>query len=1372
MLPQKLIILSTYSSEIPIEFLGGKMRKFTNILMVVVTLLIAQTAVQAQTTGSIAGTVTDPNGATVPGASVVIKGEGGQEFTVVTNDNGVYRVPAVQNGIYTVTVTADGFKTSITTNVKVDVGTPVTVDTRLEVGSVGENVEITSGGEVLQTQTATVGSTVTGRQITETPIASRDALDLVALMPGTNTVGAPRRSSINGLPKGAMSITIDGVDVQDNLLRSSDGFFTYVRPRVDAIEEVTVSTAAGGADTGGDGAVQIKFVTKRGTNDYNGSAFYQRRHESLNSNYWYNNRDGLARSILRLQQYGANFGGPIPFLGFGEDAKVFNSGKDKRYFFVNYEEYRLPESLARTRTILTQQAQQGIFAYEGSFAQNATLPSGCTFLRTVTSGTTTNQIARCERNVYSIAGTAGGLTTPDPTIAAVLTRIRQATSVEGTIRPIVGATTLTTENYNFSPKGDSIRKFLATRFDFNITKKHSLEFVMNRQDFGGTKDFLNSMDERFPGFPFYNQQSKRNSYTFAARSTLGQSIVNEFRVASSRGFSEFAPTINAGDFDYTGGFLLGIDATGATTPYARNSFSARTSPTDDITDNVTWVKESHTFNFGGQWKRIRLVDIGQGRIVPTIGFGLDASGGAGNPDTALRNAFANSPASLPGATTAQIDAARALYATLIGHVTSYASTALLDASGKYVLNGQQTRTDEQKTYGLYAQDSWKLRTNLTLNFGLRWQPQGAYVITSSNYGRLSSFEDIYGLSGVGNLFKPGTMTGRVPTVVAMQPGERAYPDDKNNLAPSFGAVWSPNFGNGLLAAIFGGEGKAVIRGGYSKSFVREGTALIGSLLGANPGGNLPASRSVALGNLVIGTNLRDSNNPNLAPPQPCTGSPCVSPNFSATPSFPITLTTATSANAFDPNLKTGSVHSFTFGYQRELDRNTVIELRYVGNRGVDLFRQHNLNELNVVENGVLEEFRLAQQNLAANVEQNRCQAGVTTSGCQFNIAYFGPGTGTSPLPITVAYLLGQNAAAALNPAIYGNSNFRSTTFTTALNPNAANPISWGAALEGNAARRTNALTAGLPANFFFVNPTVATAGAFILDNSARSWYDAGTIELRRRMSNGLRLGASYTFAKAQSDAYQSNSDNFADYTHRPGGQDLSKGAAVFDIRHAFKLDATYDLPFGRGRTFFGNSSKWVDAIIGGFSLAPVLRWQSGSPIQIGNVQLVGMTVDELQKAVKVRKEDDAVYWLPDDIILNSRRAFGTNILSATGYGTLGAPEGKFIAPAGFGNCMQGFGGECGFRNLVIYGPSFFKIDASLAKLIKIGERRSLELRVTALDVLNQPNFRVGGWNADVVTSGCCGATFGQLGAGSAYQDVSTTNDPGGRLIDLMIRLKF
>lgn len=1308
------------------------------LLTVVFAFLVLQTSVLSQTTGAIAGTITDANGAAVPAATVLVTGEGGQKFTVVTNDSGAYRIPSVATGVYTVTITAANFKKSIVENVKVDVGLPTTVNAVLEPGEVTETVVVTSGGEVLQTQTATVGTTITGRQINETPTASRDALDLVGLLPGTASVGAPRRSSINGLPKGALTITIDGVDVQDNLLRSSDGYFTYVRPRVDAIEEVTVSTANPGAETGGDGAIQIRFVTRRGTNDYRGTLYWQHRDESLNANYWYQNRDGQRdsngkafRQKIRLNQFGGAFGGPIPFLNFKDSRKQwYDTGRDRRFFFVNYEEFRLPQSQARTRVILSPQAEQGIYQY--------------------IVGGNVQQV-----NLYSIAASNGQLSTPDPTIASMLSRIRTAVNSEGTITPISGSPGLF--NYNFSPTGNSVRKFLALRLDFNLTKNHSLEFVTNQQEFVPSKDFLNSQDERFPGFPSYTQGSVRDSYSTALRSTFSKNVVNEVRYAVSTGLSTFSAGISPADFAYSKGFLLDISAAGITTPYSRNSYSDRNTPTYDLTDNVTWIIGNHSIGFGGQWKLIRSEGSAIGRIVPTISFGLDST----DPAFGIFNTT-----TIPGATSTQLSAARALYAVLIGRITGYTSTAYLTPDGTYQENAKQSRLAKQNTYGLYIQDSWRMKPNLTVNFGIRWQPQSAFrALSEGIYTRLESHDQIYGVSGPGNIFKPGVLTGTAPRVVPLKKGEKAYPDDLNNFAPSFGVVWSPDSdGKGLLGRIFGGRDRSVFRGGYSLAFVREGFNLLESIYGSNPGGSLSLSRSLALGNLTVGTNLRDSGNPNLTP----------APGIIGTrPNFPIALTTANSTNSFDPNLKTGMVHSFSFGYQREIDKNTVVEIRYVGNRGVDLQRQYNINEFNTIENGFADEFLRAQANLYANIAAGR--------GASF--AYFGPGTGTSPLPIMLAYFNTPANYDPNNPARYTAANFTNSTLVAALSRNNPNIFAFsGTSFENNATRRNNALANGLPVNFFYVNPTTGVNGSFTVDNSNKTWYDSGVIELRRRLSNGLRIQASYVFSKAQANAYASSSVVFAGFTQRPNGLQLAKNVQAFDIRHNFKFDATYDFPFGKGRMWFSNANSFVDALIGGWTLLPVIRWQSGSPFSLGNVQLVGMTKKELQKAVGVYKNTvingvQVVTYLPADIIVNTQRAFDINVSNTAngGYGTTygtGGPQGRFIAPAGYGNCVSRYVGECGFNNLILYGPHFFKIDSTLMKKFRVGEKRSIEFRVTALDLLNAPNFRVGGFGADVISVGVGGATFGQLGNGSAYQDVSTTNDLGGRQIDLMLRINF
>lgn len=1306
---------------------------------------VFQVIVFAQTTGSIAGTVSDANGAAVVGATVVVKGAGGQEFTVVTNDTGGFRVPSVGAGVYTVTATAANFKRSVVENVKVDTGLPTTVNVALQAGEVSETVVVTGGGEVLQTQTATIGTTITGRQITDTPIASRDALDLVALLPGTATVGRPRSASINGLPKGSLSISIDGVDVQDNLLRSSDGYFTYVRPRVDAIEEVTVSTANPGAESAGDGAVQIKFVTKRGTNDYRGGVFWQHRDESLNANYWYANRDGQRdsngkafRQKIRLNQYGGRYSGPIPYPAFGDGGgSWFKSGKDKAFFFVNYEEFRQPESLTRTRTVMTPDTQNGLYSY-------------------VTGAGVTQTV-----NVYNIASANGQLATADPTVAAVLSRIRTAIGTEGTLTPISGQPSYQT--FTFQPTGNQKRKFLAMRFDVNFHKNHSFELVMNRQKFYPGTDFLNSVDPRYPGFPSYGQGSERNSNSFAVRSTLTRNIVNEARYATSFGDSEFFATISPADFEYMGGRLLGVDAAGITSPVATNSSSARSTPTYDLTDNVTWISGSHSISFGGQYKIIRSLGSANNRIVPSVGFGIDSTEGT---------AFTMfNGTTMPGSTAAQQASARALYATLIGRVLSYTTTAYLGADGKYAENGPLFRAAKQTTYGLYVQDSWRMSPSFTLNFGVRWQPQSPWIAKSvGNYSRLESYDQIFGVSGLNNIFKPGTLTGSVPRVVALQPGDEAYPGDYNNFAPTVGVVWSPDIGDkGFGRWLFGGAGKSVFRGGYSVSFVREGANLLESINGSNPGGALSLSRSLALGNLTAGTNLRDAGNPNLTPRPGVVGT---------SPAFPITLSTADASNTFDPDLKTGTVHSFSFGYQREIDRNTVVEFRYVGNRGVDLQRQFNINEFNLIENGFGAEFLLAQQNLYANIAAGR--------GSTF--AYFGAGTNTNQLPLMMSYF---NSAATYNPADparYTAANFANATLVLALSRNNPNPFAFsGTSFENNATRRANALANGRPSNFFYVNPATPTGGSWIVDNSNKTWYDSGIIEVRRRLSAGLRIQANYVWSKAQANSYASSSVVGAgpNFTIRDGGLELAKNIQAFDITHQFKFDATYELPFGKGRMFFGGANSWVDGFIGGWSLLPTVRWQSGSPVNFGNVQLVGMTKKDLQKAMGVYKNTllpgatrEVVTYLPLDIIVNTQRAFDISVANTNtngGYGTTfgtGGPQGRFIAPAGYGNCISQSPGKCGFSNLIVYGPGFFKFDSALMKKIKLGENRDIELRLTVLDVLNMPNFRVGGWAADTVTVGVGGSTFGQMGNGSAYQDTSTTNDPGGRIIDLMIRINF
>ena len=1344
---------------------------------------------QAASTGSISGTVVDPKGAVVAGASVkVVSNATNQEFTTQTKDDGAFTIPSLLAGVYTATITATGFKQSIVTDIKVDVGKPSTINVELEIGAANETVTIVGGGELLQTQTATIGTTLTGRQITDLPTASRDALDLVLAMPGTTTPGRPRTSSINGLPKGSLNITLDGVNVQDNTLKSSDGFFTYIRPRTDAIAEVTTSTSNPGAESSGEGAYQIKFVTQGGSNEYHGGGYWYYRTPGLNANYWFNNRDlrpdpatGKApRTPIILNQPGFKVGGPISIPG------LFN-GKDKAFFFVNYEEFRLPESTLRTRNILSTQAQTGIYRFFSSSFNTTGTPVTCTG-----SGST----RLCSVNVFTVAGGIPALAfaNADPTISNLLAEIRG--SLSGTFIRTSGDPNV--DQTTFVNKGFQLRRFPTVRLDFNASKNHHIENIWNYQSFGSTVDFLNSRDPQFPGFPNHGSQTSiRFSNVTAWRWTISNNVVNEARYGITGGTVLFFGEVNAGQFQNQKGFNLSLgnfssggfgltSATNTTAPSRRNA------PVREFTDSVNWLKGNHSVNFGVSLTRVGFWSNDY-TVVPTAVFSTSST-----LDPTPVNAFSFLPATQQGG-------AAQLYALLSGRLTAVNANARLDENtNKYSYLGSQILRANNLEYGVFAQDTWRIRPNLTLNLGLRYERTESFEAENGNFAGVS-FQDLFGESGPGNLFKPGTLTGGRSTYTPFTPGAKAF-KPTGIFLPSVGFSYSPNFQNGFLRRLGGDSGQTVIRGGFSTASVREGMNVFLAVTGANPGGTIAANRSLTLGNLPVGAYLRQGP---FAPPATCSSPGVPVGCIPDAPVYPNSGLITDSVNAFDPNLKIGYVQSWSFGIQRELNKDNVIEVRYVGNRGRDLWRQIDLNELNIVENGVGAEWKLAQQNLLANIAAGRCQGAFQDTNpagpnflanCRVNFAYFGSGTGTSPLPISLAYFSGlAGTAVAGNPSTpgnYTNANFRSATFFNTMNPLDPRPISFGSLLAGTAfeSRRTplgqpcfgiaGCVGLGLfPINHFFVNPT-KRGDPFLVNNSGKTWYDAVTVEFRRRMSRGLLFQANYTFGKSLANTFASSSSVF-DQPATLRNPDGKKGPTPFDITQALKFNFIWEVPVGSGRAFMSNASKLTDSLVGGWGLNGNVRIQSGSPFffaspvsigpgiqNTGNFQLVGMSLKELQDTVGVyRGSDGFIYALPQDIRENTIKAFNVAMTSGGPVYTQGAPTGRFLAPAGFGNCAQSVIGECGFSHLVLKGPAFFRYDMSVVKKIRFTENVNIEMRLEMLNVFNNINFLVGAAGNDVNAVGNLTSTaFARMT--NAYQDLSTTNDPGGRVGQLVLRVNF
>jgi len=1225
----------------------------------VVFLFLAGPASGQSPTSSLSGVVTDSSGGTIPGASVVVKSNAtGTTYEAVTSGNGTFTVPALDVGRYTVTISLQGFKTVILTDVEVNAATPASVRAVLNVGGLEETVTVQGGTEIIQTQSATVSTNLSTNQIINLPLTSRNVVDFVTFLPGVQTAGGNRDSIVNGLPQSTINMTVDGLNIQDNHLKTGDGFFARMSPRLDSVEQVTVTTAANGADSTGQGAVQVRFVTRSGSNQYTGSAYHFFRHDSLNATNWFANRDNLGKPELLQNQPGARLGGPIIIPG------LFN-GRDKAFFFVNYEELRQPQDVLRNRTVLSPEAQSGLFRY-------------------IASGQT-RQV-----DLLALAASRGQIADMDPTVAALLTDIR-GTLGAGTVTDL---TDPNLQRFSYLVPQRSHNIYPTTRIDWNVTDAHRLSGTFNYNHILSTPDTLNGRDPQFPGFPVTGvQDSDRYTAGASLRSTFGSNWVNELRVGGTGGATLFSNDINAAMWSNSGlanegGFKLFISAAGITNPSSGGAISAREASTKVVENTLNWLKGSHSVSFGANFTRVE-VWLMNHQLVPSVSFGIVS----GDPADAM---FSTS--TFPGASTTQRNAARALYSVLTGRVSAVTGTARLNENTnqyEYLARGMQR--GRMHDLGFYASDAWRLTPNFTLNLGLRYELQLPFYPLNNSY-LTGTVADVCGVSGVNasgdganacNLFQPGHTPGQPPTFKNFPEGDYAYNVDKNNWAPSVGFAWVLGERGGLLGTILGDQ--SVLRGGYALSYNRHGMSDFTGVFGNNPGVALSADRSQSLGNLgPLPLLFRDRSR--LGPG-----------DFPLTLQTPFTEVVTGDINIFDPNLQVPYADSWQIGLQRAISRNMVVEARYVGTRARDVWTGYNYNELNIVENGFLDEFKLAQANLQANIAAGR--------GSTFR--YFGPGTGTSPLPIFLAYFRG--VGDPNNPSHYSSSLFANSTFINPLAVFNPQPFTSANALDADSSRRQNALNAGLPANFLIANPHLLQ-DATITGNGGKTRYDSLQMELRRRLSNGLQFDSSYVFGKA----YESSRYSF----RRPRLMTENTGAEG-NIYHALKATAIYDLPFGRGRRFGSDVGGVMDRIIGGWQVAGTARIQSGRLVDLGNVRLVGMTEDDVRDLYKLRIDQDGRVWMfPEEIIDETVKAFSTSATSPTGYGSLGPPSGRYFAPANGPDCIEiadGFG-DCGVRTLVVQGPTFHNYDLSIVKRIPIVGRLVGEFRVEALNVFNNVNF--------------------------------------------------
>ena len=674
------------------------------------------TPAQITTTG-IRGIVRDQSGAVVPNITLKLTDTAtGLEQTTVSSSDGDFIFANLQGGKYKLTATATGFQTAVYPDITVDAGRTTNISVDLQIGAANETVEVAATGARLDTTSNEVGTTINNKLVQNLPYAGRDGLGFALLMAGNANANdsSGRNSTFNGLPNASLNITLDGMNNNSQRFKSGGtSFFSFAPARIDAIEEVTVSTTGLGAEAGGEGAMQIRLTTKRGTEQYHGKVLHQFRNEALNANTWFNNLQGRPRVRARENDAVGSIGGPLlPFVPHF---------KKKLFFFLYYEHIPQPGSTISSATVLTPEAQQGNYTYIGTDGQTRTV------------------------NLLQVAGAAGHSSTIDPTISGILGQVNQTRANAIGFLPIGGTPSMQTMQWNQATS--TTTAYPTARLDYQITPTIGWHGTWNlrHQKIAGTPPYPGS-EYTYPNAYKITTYVATNSVDWTIRPNMTNNA--SFGVQSNGEY--FYEGASPSVWSVYNNRVLNLPLIPTYVPGTGFQPFIRNNPVWQVTDNLNWVRGRHTFTFGGTLMHTSFWETSYGSAgVPVYNFGVAAADPVNN---VLRNAL---PAI--NANNSDISNALNLYALLTGRLTSVSKTTNVDENTKsYNQFAPVTQRYAFTTAGLYAQDSFRLNPDLTLNFGLRWQFDGA-IHSTNGINSSPVGANFFGPST--GLFQPGTLSG-------------------------------------------------------------------------------------------------------------------------------------------------------------------------------------------------------------------------------------------------------------------------------------------------------------------------------------------------------------------------------------------------------------------------------------------------------------------------------------------------------------------------------------------------------------------------------------------------------------------------------------
>ena len=1220
-------------------------------LLTALLLTLASIAFGQGTTSRVTGIVQDANGAAVVGATVTLTNEANAiSFTTETSDSGGYGFDLVQVGTYSVTVEKQGFKKFLSKANAINVNQPATINATLEPGVVTETVTVLASGEQVQTSTSgNIGSTIEQRTLETLPIVGtrgRNPLDLLNFQPGVviggNTGGTVQ---VNGSRDRAFNFTLDGIDINESTAGGSN--FTPLRPNPDSVQEFQIVTSNFTAELGRSSGAQVTLVTRSGSNQFHGNGFEYYRTPRLDAKSYPVTIAGTPKDQFVQHIYGGSLGGPLFNPGFGSE-RGFHWTRDKAFFFVNLQKLHAYDTALVTRSVYTASARQGLFRY---VVGRANAPAGTTtaavdaagnpILPACTGTPPTN--APCISS-YNIA-TNPTLTGIDPTLGAII----NATPTPNNFTTGDG---LNTAGYNFaSPQHEQQYDFV-TKLDFNL-RQNSLLYVRYAQGSQSSLgDSANGGRPIFPNTPNFVDTSRTpKNLAVNWRWSPSATLTNEAIFGVSKYFFKFETP----QPDPTLPFAFLVVAT----PNTNFSYNARGVRTLQLIDNLTSIRGSHTLKGGINFRYNRHTDdrssVAGAGIEPTVvistaagftGFALPASGSTSinaTDLTLLQNSIAN----------------------LLGRVGNVSQAFVSDPSNPSAFAPAGTRWLNVATFpelDFYVQDSWRFKSNLVFDLGLRWEVK-----------------------------KHPTVDGRSilipnqPVKIGAAPSntlkwvEGDVFQNKNVIMPSVGFAWDPFK-----------SGKTSIRANYRLASDRFATFLFGSsIFQSTPGNNVAATNS----SFGAGGGLYRNVGPIIAALAPSS----TPPNLRQPVSF-----STNSISAIDPDLQFPQVHEWSLSFQREIGKN-VVEVNYIGKHAVHLLGGYNVNQVNIFASvtGVPESsFLDAFNQVRANSSYNSPLINLIMSGSAANNG----GTARFRALNTTAIAQGSVAAAAL---------------VVSQKTCVAADVTAGICTNAQLNQRLLDLT-GFP---FLLQPYPQFSGGFnVFDSNDYSHYGGLQFIFKRRISTGLGFQFGYTRSQSKDNrswdpslstvstgSVQSASSTPFDLRNR----NLNYTFSDFDRRNVFQGTYTYELPFGKGRSFLAGAPKIIDHIIGGWQMAGTVLLTSGRPFTVYS------GISTVSNVVQSTADCSGCTRNSGQLVLESGRNFWFN--SAT--------RAQFTAPA------PGSIGNTG-RNFFL-APHYFQWDSSLSKKFKISERVNFDLRFDARNVLNSVSF-------DNPTAVITSAIFGRI----------------------------